>query len=193
MPRKPAVVNTALLDRAFSRFSEAAETLSGTYELLARETAALRLDLEEKNRALSQALAEQESQHRFLTHILDNLEAGVVVLDPEGRGVLANQAAARLLGLSSGDPGEGFPAELMCLWRPREKPGPGDRRVVVGQGPGGRLLSCLVSPLPWPGEENGPPGLMVLLEDVTDQVSLGEQRERTRTLSAMGEMATQVA
>ena len=183
-----------LLNQAFSRFSEAADTLSGYYDRLVRETAEVKADLERKNRALTAGLAEQNRNSRFLTHILDNLNTGVMVLDPQGRTSLVNRAAASLLGLpENGRETPDLRGFLGHVDPQTWDPAAGNPKLIVRPGPGGRLLSGSLSRFPWPSPEEGPFGLMVLVEDVTDPVNLGAQRERTQALAAMGEMAAEVA
>ena len=66
MSEKQPVQDLDLLNQAFGRFNEAVDVLSGYYDSLSREIASLNLELEEKNRALSESLAENERSKQFL-------------------------------------------------------------------------------------------------------------------------------
>jgi len=194
MPRLNDFEEHDLLNRAFGRFNEIASALCDSYERLHDEVAALNVELAEKNQALSSSLAEQERTRKFLTHIMDNLTTGVVVLDPEGRIALANRAATRLLGQALD---QVMGRDVLSVLDPASLAG--DREpdtdqaleFVVSHGPDGRLLSLSLSAFSWPGRQGL--GRIALFRDVTDETRIGAQRERTQVLSAMGEMAAEVA
>jgi signal transduction histidine kinase len=194
MTAKHTTQDLSLLNQAFGQFNEAAGTLSDFYERLTQELANLNLELEKRNQALAESLAEQEKTKKFLAHLVDNLTSGVLVLDPEGKVTLANQAAAHLLGvnhwrLTEADRVLGGP-----LWEAaRPVLQEGGRQVIILHGPEGRLLSCALSALPWPEQQTDACGVIALIEDVTDQAQIGAQRERSQTLKAMGEMASEIA
>ena len=131
----------------------------------------------------------------FLSSLLDHITTGVLVLDGNGALVMANLAAKRMLGNESEVPGE---TELPPLLAPGRAGSPSffsGRDLpenVICHGPEGRLLSFHISRLPQP-DRDGSELLVAMVEDVTDQVRLGAQRERAHALTAMGEMAAEVA
>ena len=151
---------------------------------------------------MARGLSDKDQIQTFLAHLLDNLKVGVMVLTPEGRVALLNQAAADLLSQDSTFQNP-FEEELRMksldkwaepLWDAgRSGLCEDGREIIILRGPEDRLLSCSVSPFPWPGDEQSEHGVIVQIEDITGQVSLGAQRDRSRTLSAMGEMASEVA
>ncbi|MFH1138387.1 MAG: ATP-binding protein [Pseudomonadota bacterium] len=158
-------------------------------------------DETEKN-GLDRGLSEQGQLQTFLAHLLDNLKVGILVLNPQGKVALVNQAAAgMLMPESAGRDRLGGEAglELLDKWtEPLWDAGRAGRNeygrgIVVLRGPAGRLLSCSISPFPWPGDDSGEQGIIVQVEDITGQVSIGAQRDRSRAISAMGEMASEVA
>jgi signal transduction histidine kinase len=184
-----------LLGQAFDRFNKAADALGDYYGRLTEVTAGLNRELEDKNRRLCESLAEQERTKQFLTHLLDSLTCGVVVLNPEGEIVLANKAAAGLLGPAVIKP-EASP-DMTSLrppeaWNGRSRKS-GDREVIITRSPDGRILSSTLTPFPWPGNGEGRSGVIALIEDITEQAMIGAQRERSQTLAAMGEMAAEIA
>jgi signal transduction histidine kinase len=186
-----------MLTQAFGQFNEAAEALSGYYDRLTQEISNLNLELQEKNLHLAESLAEQARTKKFLAHILDNLNNGVLVLDPEGCVALANQAAITLLGESFAQQAMNSTEQAALLGSflehcPRGEKSKG-RQTVFTEGPEGRLLSITLVPFDWPGDEIDSQGMIAMVEDVTGQAQIGVQRQRSNTLTAMGEMAAEIA
>ncbi len=97
-------VDPALLAEAFSSFTEAAASLERSYAQLQGEVTRLRRELEETNRDLVRSLEENQLMRERLNRILEALPCGVVAIDADGRVILANPEAGRLLG-ASGDLG----------------------------------------------------------------------------------------
>jgi signal transduction histidine kinase len=195
---KPRDDELDMLSNAFGQFNRAASVLGEYYEKLSAEMANFNHRIEEKNRQLERSLVEQENAQNFLTHLLDNLSTGVLVFDPDGRITLANQSAMKLLGIDTlptvdqeNDSVPLLPAAFGNLLR-EARDLAGGRKLVVHQGPNGRLLSYSLSAFDWPGEPLTR-GVIVLLEDVTSHAHIGAQRERAQTLTAMGEMAAEIA
>jgi signal transduction histidine kinase len=88
------------LNDAFAAFIAAANRLENSHWRLHNEVSQLRLQLEERNRALASSLAENEYMRSMQRQILDALPCGVVVLDVEKREVtLLNPEAKRLLDI----------------------------------------------------------------------------------------------
>lgn len=97
----PPVANAQLAD-AFSSFIAAADRLEHSHWQLHDEVTHLRLQLEDRNRALASSLAENERMRIALRQILDALPCGVAVLEPSRRQiVLLNPEAQRLLEIST--------------------------------------------------------------------------------------------
>lgn len=122
-----------------------------------------------------------------LKFVLDNIHTGVLVFSPGGEIVLANKAALMILRLSEKN-ADRLPSVLS-----RQFIDAAGQGMIVCQGPGGRLLSCSLSPIPFFKDNEGGTNIMAMIEDVTEQVKMGAQRERANSLSAMGEMAAEVA
>lgn len=133
------------------------------------------------------------SPRRFLTHILDHLRTGVLVVGAAGEVTLANQAAVHLLGIDESDGGDiTLPQPLQTSLRRLRQQADG-KEMVVCRGLNGSLLSLSLSQFSWPGDDSIESGVLVLIEDITEPVRQGVQRERTQTITAMGEMAAEVA
>ncbi|HLW87085.1 MAG TPA: ATP-binding protein [Terriglobales bacterium] len=93
----PPIANAQLAD-AFSSFIAAAGRLEHSHWQLHDEVTHLRTQLEERNRALASSLTENERMRIALRHILDALPCGVAVLEPvSDEIVLLNPEARRLL------------------------------------------------------------------------------------------------
>jgi len=97
----PPMANAQLAD-AFSSFIAAAGRLEHSHWQLHDEVTHLRTQLEERNRALASSLAENERMRVALRQILDALPCGVAVLEPHRKQiVLLNPGAQQLLEISS--------------------------------------------------------------------------------------------
>ncbi len=151
--------------------------MSSAYTALQGQVATLTAELAAANGALRQQYQEKAALTERLSHLLDALPAGVILLDAEGRTVQANPAAAAVFG-----------EDLAQLaWSQIE-----ERRLAPTDAPGeyalaDRRLAVTVTPLDSAG------GRIVLLHDVTETHRLRVQAERNERLAAMGEMAAQLA
>ncbi|MDP2795703.1 MAG: ATP-binding protein [Sulfurisoma sp.] len=171
------VLDQANLAEAFRIFNQASEELSSAYTALQGQVATLSAELAAANGALRQQYQEKAALTERLSHLLDALPAGVILLDAEGRTVQANPAAEVVFG-----------ATLSRLAWPQIE----DRRLVPTDTPGeyalaDKRLAVTVTPLDSAG------GRIVLLHDVTETHRLRVQAERNERLAAMGEMAAQLA
>jgi signal transduction histidine kinase len=93
-----AALPEAPLADAFATFVAAADRLERSHWQLHNEVGQLRAQLEERNRALAYSLAENDRMRVELRQILDALPCGVAVLEPSKEEiVLLNPEARRLL------------------------------------------------------------------------------------------------
>jgi two-component system sensor histidine kinase FlrB len=180
-PATAAAASTTLdqasLAEAFRIFNQASEELSSAYTALQGQVATLTAELAAANGALRQQYQEKAALTERLSHLLDALPAGVILLDADGRTVQANPAAAAVFG-----------ADLAQLAWPQIE----ESRLAPTDAPGeyalaDRRLAVTVTPLDSAG------GRIVLLHDVTETHRLRVQAERNERLAAMGEMAAQLA
>ena len=176
-PAASPALDQASLAEAFRIFNQASEELSSAYTALQGQVATLTAELAAANGALRQQYQEKAALTERLSHLLDALPAGVILLDAEGRTVQANPAAEAVFGVDL----------AQMAWPQIE-----DRRLESTDAPGeyalaDRRLAVTVTPLDSAG------GRIVLLHDVTETHRLRVQAERNERLAAMGEMAAQLA
>lgn len=176
-PLASPALDQASLAEAFRIFNQASEELSSAYTALQGQVATLTAELAAANGALRQQYQEKAALTERLSHLLDALPAGVILLDAAGRTVQANPAAEAVFG-----------ADLARLAWPQIEEG----RLAATDTPGEyavaeRRLAVTVTPLDSAG------GRIVLLHDVTETHRLRVQAERNERLAAMGEMAAQLA
>jgi len=172
------------LEQAFSLFNEASAQLATAYNDLEQQVARLSGELVVANGELRRQYDEKEALSQRLAHLLAALPGGVVVLDAQGRVAQCNPAAREMLGL---DPA-GRPWSDVAAGALQESPGgqewalnrPDSSAVQ-------RWVTLSVSPLDSAG------GRILLLSEITEARRLGEQLERHRRLSSMGEMAAGLA
>ena len=132
---------------------------------------------------------------RMLVNVIDSLASGVLVISNDGRVILANRFASDLLGLTNIKQIERL-LPIPCR-HPSGCRSVGDSGLqpeyFIFPGPNGRLISCARTPLTGdPGTETEG-GHILIMEDITEPVKQGARLERTQTLTAMGEMAAEVA
>lgn len=135
----------------------------------------------------------------YNTLILDNVGAGIVTVNLEREITTINPAAARILGVDSGD-AVGTPVSEQAL------PGPffevieeglvdgrygTSREVAISQDGEERTLSVSTSPLM--SKEDDKIGIIAIFEDITKVKRLEERLAISSRLAALGEMAAGVA
>jgi PAS domain S-box-containing protein len=154
-----------------------------------------------KVRALNQELAVRE---RCITEILESLRDGVVVLDQSRRITTWNRAMAERFELPAGavlgrpvvevfpSLGEdGRPAALDRLFA-GQAPGVTLERVVHERRPGEpRVLNIKGSVTR--AHDGREPGVVLLVEDVTDRVAFEQSTRRAEKLAAIGTLSTGLA
>lgn len=167
------------LEDAFHVFTQVSEQLSASYHVLENRVAHLTDELAAARSERLLQLAEKERLANRLTHLLNVLPAGVVVLNGAGRIQEYNPSAVVLLG----EPllGLNWAAVAARVFAPAL--GEGQELVLRD----GRRVSLSASSL---GTE---PGQILLLRDVTELHTLQEGLSRHQRLSAMGEMAAALA
>jgi PAS domain S-box-containing protein len=149
-----------------------------------------------RNAYLHQELSEAKG---FLENLIESAAEAIVAVDPEGRVVVWNPAAARLFGAGAETArgklvGDALPTAVMTQLEPGLA-GPRASRMI-----GVRLtesdqpavdLMLTASPLPTGGR--GEQGLLVIARDVTEQRRWEEQIARSEKLSALGQLAMGMA
>ena len=89
-----------LLTRAFQDFDQAATVLQQSYDALTTRLQQMDLELAQTNASLRQHLRETEDMRAHVTAVLESLDTGVIVADPQGLVVRCNHSTEHLLGMS---------------------------------------------------------------------------------------------
>ncbi|RLA82075.1 MAG: hypothetical protein DRG36_00215 [Deltaproteobacteria bacterium] len=164
-----------LLQEAFVNFNRASSELERHYR-----------SLEERVRELTRQLAESLDERRrlgdLLCSVLESISAGVVVVEREGLIVAFNRAAERMTSFRREEV-EGKPFGLLFPERWLR-----EGRVLEERW-GQKWIRVVPSPL----KGEAARGWVLVLEDVTELKKWQQQAMRNEGLSAMGEVAAQVA
>lgn len=172
-PVKPSVE----LEQAFGVFNQLSEQLTTAYGQLESRVAGLTQELHRSRQERLTERAEKEHLADQLGVLLEALPAAIVLVDMRDRIDRFNPAAEQLFpGLAWGRRWSEVKQEVV-----EAEPGPGDWRLRDG-----RHVSVSQRPLIDRGR-------ILVVVDVTDQRRLQERVERQDRLSAMGEMAAQLA
>jgi two-component system sensor histidine kinase FlrB len=166
------------LKDAFLVFNQVSEQLVDSYQQLQKRVLQLNRELASSRDERLRQLAEKERLANRLSQLLDALPAAVVVLDGDNRIQEFNPKAMELLGrIRSGEPWSDLYGRLFHPGKKR------DEQHLRN----GRLVSITERTL---APESG---RIVLLLDITETRQLQERLDRQERLSAMGEMAAQLA
>ena len=197
-----ATLTPEQLAQAFEAFERASATMTVHYERLQQRVADLNLELESKNRELSHSLSEREAMNRYLESLLENLTNGVIALTGDGRIATINRAAEEMLHTDRQSMidrfiGEIVPALADCL-RPLDGGAVDFDRVseVVIEpadptADGACVLEVQVRPTPNLMDQRD--GHLLIMRDVTELRRLARAANLCNRLTAMGEMAMNVA
>jgi len=163
---------------------------SMTYDLLMSK-----IQVEEATRALREANIETERRRRYTEIILQNVTAGVIALDAQGRVIIMNRFAEDLLGVSQRDILnknyrtilrmahlsilEGFFNELNNSGKPTiQRP----LKLTIGS----RSLSLLVNFTRLTGDGGEPIGVVIVFDNLTEL-------EKIQRMAAWREVARRIA
>jgi two-component system, sensor histidine kinase FlrB len=195
----PQLAETQLTD-AFTAFIGAANRLEGTHRQLHDEVAELRKQLEERNRALASSVAETEHMRILLRQILDASPCGVAVLEVRNEQIiLLNPEARKLLEVPETGRWHHLPGSLRTAVKAAGREAWGNRyeqEVLVENG-GRRLwLAIRYSRITDPASEThcaDSSRLVLIISDVTAHKNAEQEREKSRNVVALAEMATVLA
>jgi two-component system sensor histidine kinase FlrB len=190
---------------AFSHFTAAAGQLEQSYQELRKEVTQLRAVLAERNRDLHESLAENARVRTALQQIVDALPCGVVVTDQRERVKLINPEARRLLEVTNQriETLRELPlaAELPLGSLVKTTAEDWECELRVSTWSGERLLAVRSRKFAVPSgfspnsSEGDPCGqqTVLIVRDITSQRRLEDDREKSRNLVALAEMAALLA
>ncbi|HYA25160.1 MAG TPA: ATP-binding protein [Terriglobales bacterium] len=198
----PAISEGHLTD-AFTSFIAAADRLERSHWQLHEEVSQLRAQLEERNRALACSQAENERMRLALAQILDALPCGVAVLQTHSEKiVLLNPEARRLLAIPEGESPlwSSLPPAIRTMldpghcqtWRQGD-----EHDFVFATGDKRRCVTVRYSQI---GHDDSTTDsvaqnaqVILTCRDTTAFKDAEQQREASRNLMALAEMATVLA
>jgi two-component system sensor histidine kinase FlrB len=164
------------------------------------EVAELRKQLEERNRALASSVAETERMRVALRQILDASPCGVAVLEAQSEEiVLLNPEARRLLDVADPTQWRHLPERLQNAVKAvcSESWVQGyEQEVVVEKDGKRRCLAIRYSRMMSPVSKAGGADsscLVLIISDVTAHKNAEQEREKSRNVVALAEMATVLA
>ncbi|HYK87598.1 MAG TPA: ATP-binding protein, partial [Acidobacteriota bacterium] len=203
----PAAVQAAreggdarLLLDAFEMFTQASSSLESAFQQLKARAQRLSDELAAKNRELKKSLREKEEVQNYLKTILECLPCGVLVLDGEGRLSLCNPVASQLLNLPGTRPGgsrKKAPAfretQLSEYFESPVGAEASERESEISFQVNGRVRIIAASGTALKDASGHSIGTLHIIRDVTEIRALEEQNKRGERLSAMGEMAVELA
>jgi len=191
------------LSDAFAAFITAANRLEHSHWQLHEEVAQLRMQLEERNQALASSLADNERIRILLRQVLDTLPCGVAVLDCKSEEiVLLNPEAKQLLSIATSKTllWSDIPSRVRAMladlsWQALKQ---GDEQELCLEGTSEkRWLTIRASAMDQgTSEEEARPAAqraILILRDTTAHKQAEQERESSRQLMALAEMATVLA
>jgi signal transduction histidine kinase len=145
-------------------------------------------------------LSARKKLQTLLEQILDSLEIGVVVLDQKGMLVLSNESARKLLPLSLSIQSErrfmevlhGYP-EIREVVQSSLREGKFAKEVEQKLGPPEDACTVRISTLPLKDRQQRINGILLLINDVSEEVEMQRQMRDAERLSTMGTLAAALA
>lgn len=171
------------LQTAFAVFNEASEQLSVVYQDLQQQVEHLTRELALANGELQRQLAEKEDLSRRLSLLLTALPAGVIALDAKGCVEQANPAASVILG----EPLVGLQWHQNIATRLLETTVVNEWNLNLENTKNHRRIRVESSTIDSTGRQ------ILLVHDITQAYAMQEQVKRNQRLTAMGEMAANLA
>jgi signal transduction histidine kinase len=200
----PQIEKSDLAD-AFTAFMGAAARLEDSHRHLHDEVAELRKQLEERNRALANSVAETERVRILLRQILDALPCGVAVLETFNEEViLLNPEACRLLGVPESAAWHGLPGCVqtagrnVCRESWERDHHHYEQEITIENDGHTRCLAIrysrmrMMSPAVRKSAAHSS-CLVLIISDVTAHKNMERERENSRNVVALAEMATVLA
>jgi signal transduction histidine kinase len=196
LPANPGAGETKLLLEAFEMFTQASSSLESAFSQLQERVHRLTEELEAKNQELETSLHEKEDAQNYLRTILERLPCGIFVLDEKGDLALCNPVASEVLEQSrrKSPRTRRRRPQLSALLRDSfsSSIGAGDE-VEIPLISGGKQRILATSGTALTDASGTQRGTLHIIRDITEMKALQEQNKRGERLSAMGEMAVELA
>jgi signal transduction histidine kinase len=189
-----------LLMKAFQMFTQASSSLETAFTQLQEKARRLTEELEAKNLELEQSLREKQEVQNYLNTILERLPCGVFVQDGRGDLTLCNPMASEVLSLPRCIPPGCSDSNLSVLGAEFRdciaasvSPDAAnvEMEIPYETREGKKILATSGAPLV--DEDGHRTGTLHIIRDVTEMKALQEKNKRVERLSAMGEMAVELA
>ena len=172
-----------LLKEAFGRFVQASDELKVSYDALKARAVTLERELRDVNVRLNKSLGETQRLSSYLGDLLNSMSTAIVVVDPSFKVTLVNPASMKLFpGLRKG--------RLLAKAAPLLERLPEDETWEKEFDEGGRFF-LVSSGLIRNGKRAI--GRFFLLKETTALKEMEAELNRSRQLTAMGEMAAELA
>lgn len=188
-----------LLLQAFETFTNASSSLESAFGQLHTRVQRLTEELEVKNRELETTLRDKEEAQNYLKTILERLPCGVFVLDSKGDLALCNAMASEFLepaGTKTESDKESRPflsAQLRNYLSGSVSWDTPQAEVEVAFVRDNKERIFATSGTPLSDMAGNRIGTLHIIRDITEMKALQEQSKRVERLSAMGEMAVELA
>jgi signal transduction histidine kinase len=188
-----------LLLQAFEMFTHASSSLESAFGQLQERAQRLTEELEVKNRELETSLREKEEAQNYLKTILERLPCGVFVLDGKGDLALCNPMASEVLQPAGPKTGAGrrsrpfLSAQMRNYLSESASSDAPKAEVEVPFLRGNKEKILATSGAPLMDKAGNKIGTLHIIRDVTEMKALQENSKRVERLSAMGEMAVELA
>ncbi|MFC1726880.1 nitrogen regulation protein NR(II) [candidate division KSB1 bacterium] len=190
------------LNKAFDIFNQVSSNLVEAYSNLENKVSQLDMELEKKNRKLSDTLLEIDSIKNHLNNILESMNTGVIVVNIQGRITIFNSAAQELTGYD----GKEVLRKTYKHFFIRKESGKSktpldalqDKKIYRNVEKNIMLKSGDMIPVqsniaPVVDKEGSIIGAVETFIDLRAVNKLKEEVEKSKTLAALGEMSANVA
>ena len=178
------------LVQAFSKFEEHCEQLENVHQELRRQLKEAHVELDRKNRELSQRISEIEVVRQRLSTVLESITNAVMLVDSKGVIDLANNAAKKFFGADiEGQHFSEMAPELTPLFEQHK--GVYDKEFSLDRNGDKRVV--IASAIPAAPEEGISESCVIAVKDITAYRQLQEKVARKERMAALGNVAANVA
>lgn len=188
---------TTLLMEAFEVFTQASSSLESSFIKLQEKVQRLTEELESKNLELERSLQEKQKAQNYLRTILERLPCGVLVLDENGSVSLCNPMASGVLRKSRNAASGAKKRQPFISLEMRNAfaaSASGDKsEIEIPFTTGNKKKLLATSGAPLTDKDGFNKGTLHIIRDITEVKALQEKNQRNERLSAMGEMAVELA